>query len=353
MALVNVHGVYLGKSIIGGSTANLLVDAAGEAVGFIFQWPKTGTVDRFIFRTGSVTTAQNMTLTFETVDSSGMPTGSAYGSSGATTWAPVDTDDNVNVELTLASSFAVTKGDLVVARFEWSGTAGNLNFVVATSDNVTDGLTRSLHDTGSGFAISNTCPRICLRYDDGTYVVPRWCIPPANHSSTIVDSASNPAEIGLYFISPINFSFDAIHYFQRDFGTTTTVTASVFSDAGGTPTLMTSKDFTHDQIQGVHPAVVCFPDEVTFVKGVHYAIVFKNLGTTSDYQVSFHDVPDVNHWGDYCFGTDYAWASRASAASGAFTKTATRKPIMRLHVTKLHDLDWGIMSRRGGLNLAL
>jgi hypothetical protein len=58
------------------SFVSRLIDATGEKYAAIIQIPKTGTISKIGFRTGTVTTSQTLRGGIETVDAAtGAPTG--------------------------------------------------------------------------------------------------------------------------------------------------------------------------------------------------------------------------------------------------------------------------------------
>jgi len=62
------------------TAGNRIIDAAGEKVAFIFEAPKTGTIDRLLFRTLGVTSGATVDVRLETIDASnGHPSGTLWG----------------------------------------------------------------------------------------------------------------------------------------------------------------------------------------------------------------------------------------------------------------------------------
>lgn len=107
-----------------------LIDASGEKVAFCVQVPRTGTINRIGFRTATVTTGQTLRVGLQTLDGSGNPSGSAYGSMVAGTQAIADTDDNNIFIVTLGTPATAVQGDDIAIVIEFDSTIGNLEIAV-------------------------------------------------------------------------------------------------------------------------------------------------------------------------------------------------------------------------------
>lgn len=154
-----------------GLGAAQVIGGAGEKSASVFSVPKTGTIDRVIFKAGTVTTAQTLRAGLQTVDATtGFPTGTAYGGMVAGTQAAPAT--NTLYEVTLGTSATATRGDKIAMVVEFDATAGNLQIA-------TQGCTR---DLSTGFPYNclyttawakqgdgNCVPIVGVRYSDGTY----------------------------------------------------------------------------------------------------------------------------------------------------------------------------------------
>jgi hypothetical protein len=104
----------------------MVLDASGEKAAFIFRVPKTGNITKIGWRTGTVTTADDVVVSLETVDVSGHPSGTAYGGSAGTTVALVNTNDNLWFWTTLTTQASATAGDVVAVVISITFVNGNL-----------------------------------------------------------------------------------------------------------------------------------------------------------------------------------------------------------------------------------
>lgn len=316
--------------------SSILNDAAGEAWAFAFQVPKTGTIDRVLFHTGTVTTAQNMAITLETVGTDGLPSGSAYGGSTGATWSPIDTDDNKTVEITLGGTASATVGDICCVRGEWSGSAGNLNINYLGGSGVGRKFPKVLPDTGSGFGTSTYgIPMVCLRYNDASYVVPFGCAPPGTVTSINTSSSTSPQEIGFWINAPFAATLLGAWATCRTFGTTQTSTMALYTTPSGTPASQRSVAPTHSQLTPVNDAVGLMFNPYDLAASTDYVLGFLQ-SSTSNFTLYYYDVENANHWGGFGGGSSITYASRNSGG-GAFTNTTTRKLIGALFLSQIHD----------------
>ena len=95
---------------LGSST--LVIDAADERCGAVFQAPKAGNIDTLKFRTGTVTTGATVTVGLYSLDTNGDPD-IAAGALGTTTLVVADTDDNKWLSVTLGTAVTVTLGQIL------------------------------------------------------------------------------------------------------------------------------------------------------------------------------------------------------------------------------------------------
>lgn len=341
MTLQDIGLIDLGFEFrgLGGNPTDSAItnDAAGEAWAFAFQVPKTGNIDRVLFRTGTVTTAANMAVTLETIGTDGLPSGSNYGGSAGVTWSPVDSDDNVTVELTLGTPAAATIGDIVVLRGEWSGSAGNLQIGYLTgSAGSGRGWPKVLPDTGSGFTLSTDgIPKVCLRYDDGTYCVPLGCVPPGGTGSINIASGSTPQEVGIWLNLPVAATIIGVKSVGRTFGTTQTNTLSLYTTPGGTPASQRSVAPNHNQLSLTNDWNCLFFNGYDISASTDYVLGFLQ-SSTNNLTLYYYDVANANYWGGFAGGSYFTWASRNSGG-GAFTQTTTRKLVGSVAISKIHD----------------
>lgn len=144
----------------------ILLDAAGEKAGFVFEVQKAGTVTILHFRLSGVTTGQTLRAGLYAVDASGNPTTTAYGGMAVGTVTVADTDDNTLKQVTLATPATMVAGDWVALVIEFDSTAGNLN--ISRSGGSSGDAFSTLYTGGAWGARSMYASGFALEYNDGT-----------------------------------------------------------------------------------------------------------------------------------------------------------------------------------------
>lgn len=173
---------------------SLLIDASGEKVAAILPMPKTGNLRKIGFRTGTVTSAQTLKVSMQSLDTNGVPDGTPIQS--GTQAAPAS---DTWYKITLGADYAATKGDFKAVVIEFDTTVGNLNILAGSQEFDVFNVYTALY-TGA-WAKQGRHVMVYLEYDDGTvYFVPSTF--PAVASIQIYNSGSTPDEYALRFQLP-------------------------------------------------------------------------------------------------------------------------------------------------------
>lgn len=199
MGLINLGGQLPFPSppvgLAGAPTfGNLLTDAANEKVAFVFQAPKTGSIDSIGFRTSTVTTGGvNWDIRLETVDTStGFPTGTLVGTNTNFSQAIASADDNKWFEVTLTAAASVTENEYyaVVISAPGSGSfSANFSYF---ADAYGGGFPCALLYTGSWALQTGGGPQFTVRYTDGTYPPISGVSPFMTMSTVTYNNTSTP-----------------------------------------------------------------------------------------------------------------------------------------------------------------
>jgi hypothetical protein len=172
-----------------------------EGAGCVFYVPKTGTISKIGFRTGTVTTADDFTVALETVSATdGMPSGTNYGGSAAGTQTIVPTDDDLWFWTALGTAATATEGDLVALRVNIVFVNGNMQISHTVTNLGTSIVPYSLLHQGS-WSKGTNIPNFAIEYSDGSrpYIGTN---PTTIQSNTTFNSASTPDERGNRFKLP-------------------------------------------------------------------------------------------------------------------------------------------------------
>jgi len=155
--------------------ASYTIDALGEKVSVVFRAPKTGNLAKIWFRVGTITTAQDLKISFEDVDlATGDPDGvvdqyrvMAPGTANSWKQTPLITSDGTDT----GAKRAVTIGDYLTAVIEFDTVAGNLQIQGVTCASRVGYLNTCYLDnylTGGWVRASTVNPMFALEYDDGS-----------------------------------------------------------------------------------------------------------------------------------------------------------------------------------------
>lgn len=182
-------------------TSSLVIDATGEKAATVFQVPRTGSIDRLVFFTRTVTTPQTLRVGLYTVDASGDPTTTAYGGMAVGTQASPAA--NTQYEVTLATPASAVLGDMVAMVVEFDSTVGNLG--IGYWDN--PGLNSTMqvpyldHFT-TAWAKSGFVSGMGIRYSDGTYeFIGTWAT--GIRTDVFFANGSTPDERGNVILLPM------------------------------------------------------------------------------------------------------------------------------------------------------
>ncbi len=182
-------------------TSSLTLDASDEKVAFVFTIPKSGTISKLGFRTGTVTTAQTLRVGLYTVDSSGNPTTTQYGSSAyGTQSSPAS---NTAYTVSLATPATATRGDKVAIVIEYDSTAGSLAvFCQQYGYNNYGNYLSEFKDPTWTKSTKNAVHWI--EYSDGSYYPITWFAASVMSGNYLYNSGSSPDEYGIKVRMPFS-----------------------------------------------------------------------------------------------------------------------------------------------------
>jgi hypothetical protein len=105
------------------SSSDFQINGTGHRYGWVFQVPQSGTITKAGIRIHTCASAVTSRLGLYTVDSSGNPTSTLYGSGNYGTFTP---SANTYSEVTLGTAATATAGDFVALVVEFDSTAGDM-----------------------------------------------------------------------------------------------------------------------------------------------------------------------------------------------------------------------------------
>lgn len=155
---------YLSTTTTGSVSSTALV--ASGRIGFVFQAPKTGTIDRVLWRSGTSVGSPTVDVRLETV-STGSPSGTLFATNTNIVTGTVGS--NTDYESTLTAGASVTQGDFLSV--VWAHNSGtSIQIALASSVNFMQLNLPQISTAGSYSLIAGRIPYAAVRYSDGSYV---------------------------------------------------------------------------------------------------------------------------------------------------------------------------------------
>lgn len=326
--------------------ATYLLDATAEKFAVIFQVPTTGSIEKIGFKLGTVTEEDTLKAGLYTVDASGDPTTTAYGSMVAGTVTFADGDDNTWQTVTLGTPATATKGDVVAAVIEYnSWTDGNLS-IVALSDSFASSNSPNFpyidHFTSS-WAKSTKVPLLGVEYSSATYNTIDGLWPITTATNTAFNSGSAADEYALRFQLPFPARASGFAF------ALTPAAGSNFDVVlySGTTALDTFS-FDGDHRAGALPAMYFghFTNPQELAANTVYRLAIKPTTTTSVTIPRFL-VPSAASMGQINGGVQFYESTRVDA--GAWTDTTTTRPYFFIQFDQFDDGTGGGSGGEGPL----
>lgn len=306
----------------GTSEADFTIDAAGEKSAFVFEVPKTGTIDRVGFFTRIVSNSQTIRVGLETLDANGDPSGTQYGGSAVgTQTSPAQL---VFYEVTLATGASATKGDIVAAVFQFDGTVGN---VAINAANGVDNSFPYIDNYTTVWAKTANVPYLSIRYNDGSYEPINTFPVNSQIAYSAFSSTSTPDERALRFLLP----FPArIVGFWGDFSYGADFDVVLYE---GT-TALSTYSIVNIKKAGTGYGQYKFGSAILLSKDTVYRLAVKPTTTTNvgvlEMTVSIAAMMDM-----LSGGQAFYYSQRTDA--GTWSDTTTRRPFMGLIIDQIDD----------------
>lgn len=324
--------------------ANHFINADGRKIAFVFQVPKTGTLDLVEFRTGTVGGPPSIRVSFQDIDPA---TGSPDGTQDQYRDITVSTDAwHVPGVMTSdgtdgGTKRSVTVGDWLGVVFEFASfTAGhflNLSYFqtysVASQGAFVDGSWTATFN-GTTWSKFVSAPILALKYSDGTYApISSWTYPINTISTVAINTSTTPDEIGLRFQFPFACQVSGA-WMRGDLGN---VADLILYDAADN----VLASFSHDpdiRVAGGGINKFWRFAPVDLSANTTYRLILKPTSTSS---VSLYtmNLANANHLQAIDGGTEWYYTSRSDA--GAWTDTNTRRPFMGLQVSGVDTAGGG------------
>lgn len=350
MALVDVHPMlypFSGEFLDLTTGRNDLIDASGERVGIIVTAPETGSITAIGFRTGAVTTADDLDIRIETVTkttaASYAPSGTLWGATTNGTLASGSISANSWHTVSLTSAASVTAGDILAVVIQFTGdTTATGSLEIQSRGNGIHYFPKVLHRTGGTYTDDiNSWPCVGLSYS-GTYY------PTLNGNcwtTTSVTTIATGAEFGVKFTLPFDCQLLGIVVDTR-MATGTSFTIELYTTGNpGTGTELKTADQTPTTSNGVQ--LYHFASPPSLNKATSYRITVDP--TTSVSSNPIRGVYDSTALMVQDVGSN--WHFTYDNGAGGWTDTTTEVPLhFQLIIGQVNDTAGA--GGGGGMRLA-
>jgi hypothetical protein len=321
----------------GFSLLDQILDETTTKHAFILQAPKTGNIRKVGFTTGSVTTGVSLGVRIETVNSSGNPSGTLWGTNTNASQTINDTDDNTWFLTQLTADAAVNKGDTFAVVFDNPSGAGELTLWwwirLYGGLHVPAGKFFQSSVWGSEFEVQ---PAIMLEYSDSSRPIVQGTAPVADLTFYGFDSGTTPDERGIIFTMP--FRCRARGAWMVGLPNAGGTYRLRLYDTDGSATLAQTASLDGDvktHASNFRSAYVEFASSVELQAGSTYRLTLLPETTGNDVGLLAVVVDQAAHLDAWPGGQAIHHTHRTNA--GAWTQVTTERPVMGLVLDQVDD----------------
>jgi hypothetical protein len=181
--------------------ASFTVSAASEKVAYLAQATKAGDIHKIGWRTNTVRTGAALDIRVETINASGQPSGSLWGTTTNAIQIVANGDDNTWFLTTLTADATVTLGQFFALVIVNPAIApGDLD--IANMNSPSRGHFPSTKTFSTSWTDSQRPAVFGIEYSDGTYAPYTGAMPVKTIASVAIDSGTTPDEAGMRFKLP-------------------------------------------------------------------------------------------------------------------------------------------------------
>lgn len=338
MALQNTPWIYLPRKVphVGDDPQfnNSIVDSPGEKYSWILTIPETGSIQGIGFRTGPVTAGGDITLTLETVDSNGNPSGTLIDASATVDTTIDSADDNTWITSSnFPSNISVSQGDIVAIVLtipvgsSFDGQISN----AADIEEDTQRLPRYQSFNGTIWLKSLTnSPVMALRYSDGTYKNIAGFVNASSFDNTGFSASDSPDEKGLKFTLPFGARLIGFWHWSDPFQSNH---QWHIYDSADTELANIPVDVDYRSSLGADGKnEILFPNSIELVADEIYRVTVTPNGP-ADYSLYTYVSPSEAVFAASDHGNNFFLTSRTNG--GAWTDSTTQRPYMGIILDQL------------------
>lgn len=304
---------------------------------YIFSAREDMTVSHVGFYPGTATGSPTIEVRIETVDTSGNPSGTLFGTNTNGTTGTVSS--NTWTLQALTASASITKGQMFCVKLKLnSGTSLNLQHL--TNVSIGGGLTAPYQVLNGGSPTKGalvTLPCLAIGSSSTTFYNVTGIMPITAYTAGTFNNTSS-AKRGLRFVPNFNCRAVGVRWFKStnagDFN------IILMNDAGTElSSSSTAYDGDHAQNAASGLAHLCFDNAVTLTAGTAYRIVVEPSSATNA-NVSVITLPSS----DYFSATPATAATTAqyTTFAGSWTDSTTELPLMDVLIDQIDNGAGGV-----------
>lgn len=331
MALVSLSAPFAYPYWFGSQSAMSIsqqsLSSSGNYVAGVFAAPKTGNISAIGYFPGTVS-SPSADVRLETVDSSGLPSGTLWGTNtnashtpSASTWAWV----------TLTASAAVNKGDIICIKIARSSGTFQVNYWNPAP--VIGFFPYGVFNTGTP-SRSTACPILAVKYDDNTYPF-MFSFPLGNTGlAQAINSGTTPDEKGVKFTVPFACKVSGACFRYVAPSGSTTYTLKLYDGSDNVLASVLVDTDAQATINSTGQIVSLFNTDVQLSPGSTYRLTI--LPTDATNFNFFRAILDAATTREaWPHGT--SWQATERTDAGSWTDTDTQMPLMSLMLSALDD----------------
>lgn len=301
--------------------------ASTHKAGYVFRVPKTGNTKAIGFRIGSITTAQDLRISFQDVSATdGNPDGTEDQSVVLASGSLVANGWNTTGTITRA----VTRGDLLAVVIQADSGTPSLQITVpqyyATGDSIEFPYAMGF-TTAWGTKLGRV-GSLSLQYDDNSYApIDGFAYPYSDLTTIGYNTTSTFDEYGVLFQLPFGGKVNGAWMLSDIDGDAQVL----LYDSDGT-TVMATATLDKDQDANGGRHYVTFPSEVVVLANTSYRLVLKPTTTTT--LTLFYFAVNSAALLDMCDLGQLAYLTKRADA-GAWTDVTTQRPWMGVQLSAI------------------
>lgn len=332
MAIINCDKISINYfSLVATGTVSSTALTANGKIGFIFQAPKTGTIDRILWQSGTASGSPTVDVRLETVGT-GSPSGTLFGTNTNIVTGTVAS--NTAYESTLTAGASVTQGDFLA--LVWAYNSGtSIQISLASSAPSAGGVIASqLHlpqisTAGTYSIIAGRLPYAAIRYSDGAY-----CPIAAGGVAYGVGSTTSPytsGEKGIRFRLPFTARVCGC---WATYDPDVDYTLNLYADAtapGGTAILSQAVATNRFIQKNATGSVLNFANKTTLAANTWYRLVASSSGSPG-IRYNINTIPSASYAA--AVATDHY---QTESSGGTWSDTTTILPQMGVIIDGLDD----------------